>query len=199
MAPNAPAQNTRRRRLPVTLGVAGLLALVIGVTAAFGGLGDKPDGPVRAAPRTTVDQGLFDVKVLKAQAGPTDAGFGKKKNALTVWMHVANKDKETRSLTEFMDGVATEPSLAKYGRADFLMSTGESEGQTTTAIHPRMPIDVKLVWPLPNNTALRSVTVDFRKWEYGQSFTTDQFEWTVYSGSPIAAKVTLPVRAGGGS
>jgi hypothetical protein len=40
------------------------------------------------------------------------------------------------------------------------------------------------------------VTVALRKWEYGQSFTTDTFYWSVTKQSPIMAKVSVPVRTG---
>jgi hypothetical protein len=173
-----------------------VLAVLIGVTAVFGGLRGRPNGPAKATAGHTIDQGLFKVEALSAHLQQIRQFSGPAKNALVMTAHVTNLDHKSRGVSDFLDGVAAEPQPGRYASADPGESTGRIAGSDTTEIHPGMPIDVQVVWTLPDRAAPRSVTVAFRQWSYGQSFTTDVFEWSVTKTSPVTAKVTLPVRAG---
>jgi hypothetical protein len=196
VAPIAPTEERPRHGLLITAGVVGVLAAVVGVTAVFGGLRGRPNGPAKASAGHTIDQGLFKVEVLSAHLGRIKQFSGPSKNALVMTVHVTNLGDRSRGVTEFLDGMAAEPGPGRYVRADPGESTGEIAGSSTTEIHPRMPINVQVVWTLPDGAAPREVTVAFRQWSYGQSFTTDIFEWSVYKGSPVTAEVTIPVRPG---
>jgi hypothetical protein len=77
-----------------------------------------------------------------------------------------------------------------------MASQGDIDGQETDEIHPRLPVVVQVVWKLGDAIAPRTLTVALRLWEYDQSFTTDEFYWSVTKQSPIKAEIKVPVRLG---
>jgi hypothetical protein len=178
------------------MGVLGVAALVIGVTAAFGGLRAAPGGPAKGTPGRPIDQGPFTVTVQNARTADVKQFSGPPKHSLVVTMRVLNTSAKSLGIISLLSGVVAEPKPGRYVDADTMDSTGVIAGAKTSYIHPRLPIDVQLVWALPANTTPPAVTLAFRKWAYGQSFTTDTFDWTVTKQSPFTAKVTLPVQAG---
>jgi hypothetical protein len=181
----------------VLLVVAGALALVTAVTWAAGGLRAKPGGPIVARPGSVVDQGLFHVQVMDARAGRMKLSeFDPAANLLVVRMRVTNRGDRSYGISSFLWGLAAEPRRGGHVQPDLMRSQGDVQGDVTTSIDPRLPVVVQVVWPLGNATAPSAVTVALRQWEYGQSFTTDVFEWSVTKQSPITATVTVPVRAG---
>jgi hypothetical protein len=195
--PQHTATEPRRRRPPVLLVVAGALAVVTAVTWAAGGLRARPGGPIVAKPGSVVSQGLFDVQVMDARAGRMKLGeFDPLANLLVVRMRVTNRGGESYGVSSFVGGVAAEPHPGSYLQADIMRSQGDIQGEVTTSIDPRLPVVLQVVWPLGNATAPSTVTLALRKWEYGQSFTTDTFYWSVTKQSPITAKVSVPVHAG---
>jgi hypothetical protein len=188
---------TTRRRWPVLLAVLGVLALLVAVAGVFGGLKAQESGPQRVKAGSTVGQGLFDVQIMDARAGRMKfSSYDPAANALVVRMRVTNLGKQTFGVSSFLNGVAAEPKPRTYLAADTMKSAGDAAGYETSSIHPRMPVIVQAVWPLPEGTTPRSVTVAFRRWEYGQSFTSDTIYWSVTKQSPIQAEVFVPVRAG---
>jgi hypothetical protein len=189
---------TTRRRWPVVLAILGALALLVAVTGVFGGLRGQDNGPQEAKPGTTVDQGLFDVQVMDARAGRMKLGeYDPLANLLVVRMRVTNRGDKSYGISSFLWGLAAEPRRGSYVQPDLMRSQGDIQGDVTTSIDPRLPVVVQVVWPLGNATAPPSaVTLALRQWEYGQSFTTDVFYWSVTKQSPIMAKVTVPVRRG---
>lgn len=189
------AQNRPRRGLLATVGVIAALGLLIGVTAIFGGLRRAPHQSITAGPGRAVNLGLFRVVPLDARMAAIHQFVGPPKNAVVVRAHVTDLDKQSRPILSFLEGVAAEPSPGRLVDPDDLDSTGQIGGGKTSEIHPGMPVDVQLTWLLPEGRTLRNVTVVFRQWSYGQSFSTDAFEWTVGKASPVAARITLPVRA----
>jgi hypothetical protein len=191
-----PAENRPRRGLLATVGVIVLLGLAVGVTAVAGGLRREPDGPMKAGPGRPVDLGLFKVVPLDAQMTAIKQFSGPPKNAVAVRARVTNLGDRSWGITSFLDSVAAKTRSGRFAGADQMDSTGQITGDKTDQIHPRMPIDVRIVWTLPKNTTLRNITVVFRQWSYGQSFTTDEFEWTVGKDSPVAAEITFPVLPG---
>ncbi|GAA4640840.1 hypothetical protein GCM10023196_107790 [Actinoallomurus vinaceus] len=179
------------------LSVVGVVAVTIALTGAFGGLGARPSAPAAVSPGATVDQGLFKVQVLDARTGRLKIGvFGKADNKLVVRARVTNTGDRSWGVISFLSGVVAEPKPGQYVKPDMTQSNGDLLGGTTTEIHPRLPVTVQLVWPLPETTTPRSVTLALRAWQYGQAFTTNDIGWSVTSTSPVTAKVTLPVRAG---
>jgi hypothetical protein len=181
----------------MVLAILGALALLVVVTGMFGGLRGQDNGPQQAKPGTTVDQGLFDVQVMDARAGRMKLGeFDPLANLLVVRMRVTNRGGESYGVSSFVGGVAAEPHPGSYLQADIMRSQGDIQGEVTTSIDPRLPVVLQVVWPLGNATAPSTVTLALRKWEYGQSFTTDTFYWSVTKQSPITAKVSVPVHAG---
>jgi hypothetical protein len=68
---------------------------------------------------------------------------------------------------------------------------GEAE-----AVPPRMSREIAVFWKLAG-PAPRKVVVDLREWDYRLSFDHSEYYWWVDQGSPVAAKVTLPVQQGG--
>jgi hypothetical protein len=181
----------------VLLGSAAVLAVLIAVTAVFGGFGTRPGGPTAAKPGRVVNQGLFDVDVLDARSGMLKLHeFDKPQNLLIVRMRVANLGKETYGISTFLWGVVAEPKPGHYVDPDMMMSTGDINGGETTSIHPGLPVVLQVVWPLGNATAPVNLTLALRQWEYSQSFTTDTFDWAAGKSSPITAKVSVPVRLG---
>jgi hypothetical protein len=194
--PSAPV-GPRPRRLRVTLVVIGVLVLLAAVTWAAGGMRARADGPVRAAAGRTVNQGLFDVQVLDARSGRIKLDdYSPPANLLLVRMRVTDLGDRSYGVGSFVGGVAAEAAPGKYIAPDFMNSTGYIYGQKTTEIHPRLPVEVTVVWQLGGATAPRTLPVALRKWEYGQSFTTDEYYWSVTKESPIAAEVRVPVRLG---
>lgn len=171
-------------------------AVALAAAGVLGGFGAQPGGPDLAKAGTVVHQGLFDVRVTDARAGRIRLGpYDPIRNLLLVRMRVQNLGKQSYGVSTFMDGVVAEPKPGKYLQADFLGSEGYIDGQKTSTLHPRMPVTVQLVWPL-GDASPRSVTLALRAWQYGQSFTTDEYYWSAGKGAPIKATVTLPVREG---
>lgn len=173
------------------------LAVLLAVTWAAGGLKAQPSGPAAARPGAVVGQGLFDVQVMDARAGRMKiSAFDTPANLLVVRMRVTDLGGQSYGLSSFLDGVAAEPKPGRYVQPDLMRSQGVIGGQPTSEIHPRLPVVVELVWPLGDATAPRTATVALRTWDYGQSFTTDTFYWSVTKESPITAEVAVPVRTG---
>jgi hypothetical protein len=195
LAHTIPAEGPRRG-LWTAAGAIGVLAVVVGVTAAFGGLRAAPTGPVTTAVGRPIEQGPFTVTVLNARTADVKQFSGPPKHGLIVTARVVNTSTKTWGILSFLGGVAAEPTPHRYLDADAMESSGVISGGKTSYIHPRLPVDVELVWALPAGTTPRTVTLGLRRWAYGQSFSTDVFEWTVDKAAPFAAKVTLPVRAG---
>jgi hypothetical protein len=185
------------RRLRVFLIVSGALVVLVAVTWAFGGLRTRPSGPERLRAGSTVNQGLFDVQILDARAGKMKSdSFEPATNQLVVRMRVTDLGDQSYGITTFTDGIAAEPKPGTFVAPDLMKSNGVVKGYDTSTIHPRLPVIVELVWPLPEAKTLDSVTVALRQWSHGQSFTTDTIDWTVGKDSPIQAEVSVPVRTG---
>jgi hypothetical protein len=191
------SETTPRRKPTVLLSVVGVLTVTIALAGAFGGLGARPSGPDVVSPGATVDQGLFKVQVLDARSGRFKIGaFGKADNKLIVRTRVTNTGDRSWGVGSFLSGLVAEPKPGKYVQADLMQSNGDLLGGTTTEIHPRLPVVVQLVWPLPETTTPRSVTLALRAWQHGQAFSSNEISWSVTSTSPVTATVTLPVRPG---
>lgn len=176
--------------------VAGLVVLTA-VTWAAGGLKAQPNGPVAAKPGSIVGQGLFDVQIMDARAGQMKINtFDTPANLLVVRMRVTNLGDKSFGISSFMSGVSAEPQHGKYVAPDWIRSQGYAGSAVVSTIHPRLPVVVQLVWVLGNSAAPRTATVALRTWEYGQSFTTDEYYWSVTKQSPVKAEVAVPVRLG---
>lgn len=197
IGPVSAVEKRSRSGLPAVAGVLAVLGLATGVTAALGGLRREPSGPARTGPGQPVDVSLFKVVPLDARMTTIREYGGPPKNAVTVRAQVTDLGDRSWGITSFLDGVSAEPRPGRLADPDGLESTGVIAGEQTAEIHPRMPIEVRMVWTLPKGLSLRNLTVVFRQWSYGQSFTSDEFEWTIGHGSPVAAEVTFPVRPGG--
>ena len=179
------------------LAVMGVLAVLLAVAGVFGGFRARPSGPIAAKPGSTVDQGLFHVQVMDARAGRMKlSSFDPLRNLLLIRVRVTNLGDQSYGVSSFFDGVAAEPKPGTYLQPDFTGSEGDIDGQVTSTIHPHLPVTVQLAWPLGDATAPRTVTLALREWDYGQSFTSDTFYWSVTKQSPITAKVAVPVRMG---
>jgi hypothetical protein len=179
------------------LAILGALALLVAVAGMFGGLRAQASGPLQAKPGATVDQGLFDVQIMDARAGQFKLhDFDPPANILVVRMRVTNRGKQSYGIGSFLNGVAAEPKHGKYAEADIMRSEGDINGEVTTSIHPELPVTLQVVWVLGNATAPPQVTIALRTWDYGQSFTTDDFYWSVGKTSPVTAEVSVPVRLG---
>ncbi|GAA4609557.1 hypothetical protein GCM10023195_38680 [Actinoallomurus liliacearum] len=196
MAHTVTVAERPRRRPRTALVVIGVPVVVIGVTAAFGGLRAAPTGPAKTAVGRPIDQGPFTVTALNARTADVKQFSGPPKHSLIVTARVVNTSAKSWGIVTFLGGVVAEPKPGRYADADPMDSIGMISGAKTSDLHPRLPLDVQLVWALPAGTNPGDVTLAFRKWTYGQSFTNDTFDWTVTKQSPFTAKVTLPVRAG---
>jgi hypothetical protein len=197
VAPLPPAEAKPRRRLRVTLIIIGVLVVLTAVTAAAGGLRAQPKGPVQSVAGRTVNQGLFDIQILDARSGRMKlSSFDPVANLLIVRMRVTDLGDKSYGVGSFVEGITAEPKPGKYAEPDLMDTQGDINGQVTSEIHPRLPVVVQVVWKLGNATAPRTLTVALRLWEYGQSFTTDEFYWSVTKQSPIKAEVKVPVRLG---
>lgn len=186
-----------RRRWPVFLVVLGVLAVLVAVAGVFGGLRSRGGGPAQTKAGQVVDQGLFDVQITDARAGQFKLHeFDPPANILVVRMRVTNRGKESFGVGSFLHGIAAEPKPGKYAEADIMRSNGDINGEVTTSIHPELPVTLQVVWVLGNATAPPKVTIALRTWDYGQSFTTDDFNWSVTKTSPVTAEVSVPVRLG---
>jgi hypothetical protein len=182
----------------VLLVVLAVLLVLTAVLWAAGGLRARASGPVAVRPGGVADQGAFAVQVLDARAGHMKTSdFEPVANLLVVRMRVTNRADRSYGIVSFLQGIVAEPRPGRYVKADVMKSEGHIGDEVTSTIHPRLPVTVELVWPMGDATpAPRTVKLALRRWEYGQSFTTDTFYWSVTSVSPIAATVTVPVRAG---
>jgi hypothetical protein len=192
-----PVEKRSRSGLLAGAGVIAVLGLAVGVTAAIGGLRREPSGPARTGPGRPVDVSLFKVVPLDARMTAIRQFGGPPKNAVVVRARVTDLGDRSWGITTFLDGVSAEPTPGHLADPDSLESTGVIGGEKTGEIHPRMPIEVRMVWTLPKGLSPRNLTVVFRQWSYGQSFTSDEFEWTIGHDSPVVAEVTFPVRSGG--
>jgi hypothetical protein len=181
----------------VLLVVVAALAILIAGTWAAGGLRAQPSGPASGRPGAVMNQGLFDIQILDARAGSMKLHeFDPAANLLIVRMRVTDLGGESYGVGSFIHGIVAESKPGKYVEADYMRSEGDVNGEETSSIHPRLPVVVQVVWVLGNAAAPPKVTVALRTWEYGQSFTTDTFYWSVTKQSPIKAKVSVPVRQG---
>ncbi|MGI5225392.1 hypothetical protein [Actinoallomurus sp. CA-142502] len=197
VAPPPPGEVKPRRRMRVTLIIIGALVVLAAATWAAGGLRAQPGGPAQSVAGRTVNQGLFDVQILDARSGRMKlSSFDPAANLLVVRMRVTDLGDQSYGVSSFISGVAAEPKPGKYVEPDLMDSVGVVDGQVTSEIHPRLPVVVQLVWKLGDATAPRALTVALRLWEYGQSFTTDEFYWSVSKQSPVKAEVKVPVRLG---
>lgn len=161
------------------------------------GLRAQPNGPVQSVAGRTVNQGLFDIQILDARSGRMKlSSFDPVANLLIVRMRVTDLGDKSYGVGSFVEGITAEPKPGKYAEPDLMDTQGDVNGQVTSEIHPRLPVVVQVVWKLGNATAPRTLTVALRLWEYGQSFTTDEFYWSVTKQSPIKAEVKVPVRLG---
>lgn len=195
--PVAPTDHPPHRRLLVTAVVMGVVAVLVAVIGLLGGLGTRSGDPRRVGPGATVDQGLFRVQVLDARAGRiTPSSFEPARNVLIARLRVTDLGDRSWGVSTFLNGVVAEPKPGHQVSADPMGSMGEIGNADTTEIHPRLPVVVEALWPLPDGTAPRSVTIALRQWHYGQSFTSDTFDWTVGKASRLAARAVLPVRTG---
>jgi hypothetical protein len=195
--PADPADHPPRRGPLVTAAVAGALALLVAVLGVLGGLDTRSSTPPRVGPGATVDQGLFKVQVLDARAGRIKVNsFEPAKNVLITRLRVTNLGDRSRGVSTFLAGLVAEPAPGRQVAADSMDSEGKVGDANTTEIHPRLPVEVQALWSLPTGTAPRSVTLALRTWVYGQSFTSDTFDWTVGKASPLTARAVLPVRTG---
>lgn len=197
-APRPPDEVEKpRNRLRVALIIVGVLVVLIAVTGVAGGLRAQPGGPVQSVAGRTVNQGLFDVQILDARFGRMKlSSFDPLENLLVVRMRVTDLGDQSYGVSSFIEGVAAEPKPGKYAEPDLMASAGDVDGQNTSEIHPRLPVVVQVVWKLGSATAPRTLTVALRLWEYGQSFTTDEYYWSVTKQSPVKAEVKVPVRLG---
>jgi hypothetical protein len=192
-----PEKAKPRRRLRASLVIIGLLVVLAAITGAAGGLRAQPHGPVQSVAGRTVNQGVFDVQILDARSGRMKlSSFDPVSNLLIVRMRVTDLGDKSFGVSSFIQGVAAEPKPGKYAEPDLMASQGDIDGQETDEIHPRLPVVVQVVWKLGDAIAPRTLTVALRLWEYGQSFTTDEFYWSVTKQSPIKAEVKVPVRLG---
>ena len=198
MSPTPPPGKRSRPRLLVTAATLGAFGLVIAVAAVFGGLRAQPHDPAKGGAGTSFDQGLFTVELLDAGTGHEKSALDNKRTkVLAVRMRVTLKDDTSHAVSEFLDGVMAEPKPGSYVAADTMLTTGLIGGESTSEIHPRMPIEVRAVWKIPETSAPSTVTIALRQWDYRQGFTTPEYYWYAGKSSPYTAKVGLPVRAGG--
>ncbi|MCO5996140.1 hypothetical protein [Actinoallomurus rhizosphaericola] len=196
-APPPPGDRTRPR-LRVTAATLGAFGLVIAVVAVFGGLRAQSHAPAKGGPGKTFDQGLFTVDVLDARTGHDKNAFGGgRTKVLAVRMRVAVKDVRSHSVFEFLEGVMAEPKPGSYVAADNELTTGLIGGQKTSEIHPRLPIEVRAVWKIPETSAPTTVTVALRQWVYKHGFFDSAYYWYAGKDSSYAAKVGVSVQAGG--
>jgi hypothetical protein len=188
---------SRRRRPRVLVSVVIVLAVATAVAWVTGGLRAKPSAIAMVGPGKVVDQGLFKVRILDARAGVLKVhSFDTPANLLVVRMQVTDVGDQSYGISSFLNGLVAESKPGTYVQADLMQSEGDVHGSLTSTIHPRLPVTLQVRWKLPKDTTPRSVAIVLRQWSYGQGFTDETFYWNVTKDSPIAAKVTVPVRAG---
>jgi hypothetical protein len=192
-----PVESRTRRKLLVTGGVLFALIIFTAVSWLFGGL-RAVSRPIPAQPANTwIDQGRFRVQVLGARAGLLEAGLAaKKENTLVVRMRVTNTADESATSGEFGRGITAQSGPGRPAnrvRDSEILVSGGSEGY----FHPRMPVQVDLIWPLPKDLSLPRVTIALKNWEYVENpFGGSDPYWAMTKDSPTIATVTLPVQQG---
>jgi hypothetical protein len=190
-----PEQAPRRRKLLIAAAIVGGLCLVIAVIGVFGGLKAKPSGATQVKPGETLDQGRFTVTVLSARVGDVKGPLDSKaKHSLIVRMRVTNNGTDTASLDgDLKIGMTGVPKPGKH--LDPAEVTGLANGSPTTLVQPGLPVEADASWELNPGSAPTQAVIAFRKWEHGAGFSDPQIVWKVFSGSAIAATVTVPVAA----
>ncbi|KAB8173570.1 hypothetical protein [Microbispora catharanthi] len=209
--------NGARRRRPVLVPVALALAVVvIGVTAAFGGLKDAPDAPPpTVSPGDTIDQGQFRTQFIKAIDITEKGDFDTTKRYLELVLKVTNMGKETASVGVIPDSgkyspfgsfagslLRTRPEIkTKYGPQVSVLSLGVESHQ----LHPGITTTVVVKYELePTATAPTEISLDVGSFEYEQLGLLNQgHDWQLVGERKddkgpfepeVAAQITLPVR-----
>jgi hypothetical protein len=183
--------------VPATAIVAVVLGVLAAVTWATGGLRAQSTAPAQVRPGSTVNQGLFSVQVVSAQVANMKVGFSANPvPVLAVRMRVTNNGEKSQAMEGGRSsGVSAGVQLgpAPYRHPDEVR--GDPAPGLATALHPRLPHNVDVIWKL-TGAPPRQATVVLREWEYRLSFEEDQYYWTALD-QPIIAQVTVPVRPGG--
>lgn len=170
--------------------------MLAAVTWVAGGLRAYGTAVPALKPTATVDQKRFSIKVVGARTGLMDTGFGPRKNLLVIRMYVTNMGDTTIGTGSFQQGIfaSSRPGGRQNEVEDFKVL---SNGGLETYLHPRLPAQVDLIWPLPNGTKLPQVTVSVRKWEYVEDpFGGSDPYWALRKDEPLIATVSVPVRQG---
>ncbi len=209
--------NGARRRRPVLVPVALALAVVvIGVTAAFGGLKDAPDAPPpTVSPGDTIDQGQYRTQFIKAIDTTEKGDFDTTKRYLELVLKVTNMGKETASVGVIPDSgkyspfgsfagslLRTRPEIkTKYGPQVSVLSLGVESHQ----LHPGITTTVVVKYELePTATAPPEISLDVGSFVYEQLGLLNQGQAWQLAGAykddngpfepEVAAQITLPVR-----
>jgi hypothetical protein len=204
-----PPARGSRRALPATAAVAGVLTVLTAVTWVTGGLHAESASPRIGAPGAAIDQTRFTVRVDSARATTAKVSLEPKPvPILAVRMRVTNTGKDTVTLEDptfgFTAGVFLGPEVVggvgwsgKHSRLREPddVQTNPSVG-TAETVPPRMTRDVAVIWKL-TGPAPPQVTVDLRDWDYRLTFDRSEYIWWADQDSPVAAKITVPVRADG--
>jgi hypothetical protein len=181
----------------VTGGFLFALTIFTAVSWATGGLRAASSSAPAEPAKTWIDQERFRVQVLGARAGVMEAGLAaKKQNTLLVRMLVTNMADESATSLEFGRGITAQSGPGRPANRvedSEIVVAGGREGY----FHPRIPVQVDLIWPLPNDIKLPRVTISLRRWEYVENpFSGADPYWAMHKDAPTVATVTLPVQHG---
>jgi hypothetical protein len=174
--------------------VVGVLAVLVPVLWATGGLKEKPKQPVKAA-GTALDLGLFTVTVRDARVGLAKEGFGDaQERFLIVRMSVENKGKETEPLGigGLGEGVVALTRTGKWVEPERV--EGAAGGAETDMVQPGLPVEASAMWKMGPADSPEKLTVGLRAWKYEHGFTDEQFNWIVQrEDDALVGRLTLAV------
>ncbi|MEU8265533.1 hypothetical protein AB0B89_00075 [Sphaerisporangium sp. NPDC049002] len=197
---STPTSGGSRRR-PVLLPVlAALVAVTVGVSAAFGGLEDAPkEKPELLGKGAKVDQGrmttLFEDAVVRP--GGEDGLGVSGKRYLQIIMRVTNTSEET-FIAEMMNSALVAvradgklikesgPSATTIGPRVVTISGGRTYGQ----LHPGVPATVVMAYELPaDQEPPKTVEIDAGAYEWHESFIYRTHDWLrVETEEPLTAE-----------
>ncbi|WP_433250956.1 hypothetical protein ACQPYK_05075 [Streptosporangium sp. CA-135522] len=211
---SSPDGETRGRR-PVAVPVAALvMAAGLGITAAFGGLGEHPEEPPKQlGPGSNLDQGEFMTTFVESRTAlQTDRYGGATKHFLEVVLKVTNKGDETTVV-----GAPTQGKTPGFSFAKSLLKmtpeiksesgptvTVPDEGVPSRQLQPGMTSTVVLRYQLaPGQRPPKKVQFDVGTFELSEGFALAP-DWNLVrdgdgTDAPpkVVAQVTLPVKQGG--
>jgi hypothetical protein len=202
----------RRTALWVGAGIAAVVVLVIGITAATGGFAASGGGPDVVATGRPVDQVKFSSVAVSA-AWERKALNNKMHRYIVARLRVTNTSDRTVAVNDYIQSVIP---LQAWGGSILQEYKAYSGGTETDSLQPGIPTDLSMqLTPDKGQESAKTLNLRFCTYEDDDDFFYGHKNWirdcanwygifipdkqrraNAYSSSGIAAQVNVPVKGG---